>query len=184
MKTDLFQSCGHWWVFQICWRIEYSTVTASSSRIWNSSTGIPLLTVALFAVMKCLIIEDKTLIKIKRQTESLCVDPDESLLGAGWWENAVISSDPPLSPLYKWGNTLGEAYDWLLKVLKLEALTLCQAYDQFLCRAALHSADKANRGSATLLKTTWNDLMAGKGSRGHPTVGPLQQFPAVAPEPV
>ena len=19
MKTDLFQSCGHWWVFQICW---------------------------------------------------------------------------------------------------------------------------------------------------------------------
>ena len=25
MKTDLFQSCGHCWVFQICWRIEYST---------------------------------------------------------------------------------------------------------------------------------------------------------------
>ena len=29
MKTDLFQSCGHCWVFQICWHIECSTVTAS-----------------------------------------------------------------------------------------------------------------------------------------------------------
>ena len=28
MKTDLFQSCGHWWVFQICWHIECSTFTA------------------------------------------------------------------------------------------------------------------------------------------------------------
>ena len=42
MKTDLFQSCGHCWVFQICWHIECSTFTASSFRIWNSSTGIHL----------------------------------------------------------------------------------------------------------------------------------------------
>ena len=41
MKTDLFQSCGHCWVFQICSHIEVSTFTASSFRIWNSSTGIP-----------------------------------------------------------------------------------------------------------------------------------------------
>ena len=41
MKTDLFQSCGHCWVFQICWHIDCSTFTASSFRIWNSSTGIP-----------------------------------------------------------------------------------------------------------------------------------------------
>ena len=41
MKTDLFQSCGHCWVFQMCWYIECSTFTASSFRIWNSSTGIP-----------------------------------------------------------------------------------------------------------------------------------------------
>ena len=41
MKTDLFQSCGHCWVFQICWHVECSTFTASSFRIWNSSTGIP-----------------------------------------------------------------------------------------------------------------------------------------------
>ena len=39
-KTDFFQSCGHCWVFQICWHTEYSTFTASSFRIWNSSTGI------------------------------------------------------------------------------------------------------------------------------------------------
>ena len=51
MKTDLFQSCGHCWVFQICWRIEYSTFTASSFRIWNSSTGIPSPPLALFVVM-------------------------------------------------------------------------------------------------------------------------------------
>ena len=30
MKTDLFQSCGHCWVFQICCHIECSTFTASS----------------------------------------------------------------------------------------------------------------------------------------------------------
>ena len=41
MKTDLFQSCGHCWVFQICWHIECSTFIASSFRIWNSSAGIP-----------------------------------------------------------------------------------------------------------------------------------------------
>ena len=41
MKTDLFQFCGHCWVFQVCWHIECSTFTASSFRIWKSSTGIP-----------------------------------------------------------------------------------------------------------------------------------------------
>ena len=51
MKTDLFQSCGHCWVFQICWHIECSTFTASSFRIWNSSTGIPSPPLGLFIVM-------------------------------------------------------------------------------------------------------------------------------------
>ena len=37
-KTDLFQFCGHSWVFQIFWHIECSTYTASSFRIWKSST--------------------------------------------------------------------------------------------------------------------------------------------------
>ena len=40
MKTDISQSSGHCWVFQICWHIECSMFTASSFRIWNSSTGI------------------------------------------------------------------------------------------------------------------------------------------------
>ena len=50
-KTELFQSCGHCCVFQISWRIECSTLTASSFRICNSSTGIPSPPLALFAVM-------------------------------------------------------------------------------------------------------------------------------------
>ena len=51
MKIDLLQSCGHCWVFQICWHIKCSTFTASSFRIWNSSTGIPSHPLALFIVM-------------------------------------------------------------------------------------------------------------------------------------
>ena len=51
MKTDLFQSCGHCWDFQICWHIEYSTFTASSFRIWHSSTGMPSPPLALFIEM-------------------------------------------------------------------------------------------------------------------------------------
>ena len=49
MKTDLFQSCGHCWVFQISWHNEYSTVTALCFNIWNSKAEIPPL--ALFIVM-------------------------------------------------------------------------------------------------------------------------------------
>ena len=51
MKTDLFQSCGHCWDFQICWHIACSTFIASSFRIWNSWTGIPLPPLPLFLVM-------------------------------------------------------------------------------------------------------------------------------------
>ena len=51
VKTDLFQSCGHCWVFQICWHIECSTFTASSFRIWNGSIGIPSPSLVLFIVM-------------------------------------------------------------------------------------------------------------------------------------
>ena len=51
MKINLLQSCGYCWVFQICWHIEYSTFTASSFRIWNSSTGIPSPPLAVFVAM-------------------------------------------------------------------------------------------------------------------------------------
>ena len=50
-KLSLFQSCGHCWVFQICWHIECIPLTALSFRIWNSSTGIPSPPLALFVVM-------------------------------------------------------------------------------------------------------------------------------------
>ena len=48
MKTDLFPSWGHCWVFQICWLIEYRTLALSSFRSWNSSAGVPS---ALLVVM-------------------------------------------------------------------------------------------------------------------------------------
>ena len=51
MKTELFLSCGHCWVFPICWLIRCTTVTASSFRIWSSSTGIPSPPLAFFIVM-------------------------------------------------------------------------------------------------------------------------------------
>ena len=51
MKTDLFQSCGCFWVFQICWHIEGSTLMASSFRILNSSAGFPSSPLALLIVM-------------------------------------------------------------------------------------------------------------------------------------
>ena len=51
MKTDFFQSCGHCCIFQICWHTECSAITASSFRIWNSSTGILSPPLGLFIVM-------------------------------------------------------------------------------------------------------------------------------------
>ena len=51
IKTDLFQSCGHCWVFQIYQHIEYSTLITLSFRIWTSSAGIPSPPLALLVVM-------------------------------------------------------------------------------------------------------------------------------------
>ena len=51
MKMDLFQYCGHCRVFQICWTIECSTLTASSFRIWTASAGISTPPLALFVVL-------------------------------------------------------------------------------------------------------------------------------------
>ena len=51
MKTDLFQTCGHWSVFQIYWHIECSILTASSFRTFNSSGGSLSPPLALFVVM-------------------------------------------------------------------------------------------------------------------------------------
>ena len=51
MKTDIIQSRGRCWVFQICWHTECSTLTASSFKIWSSSAGILSRPIALFIVM-------------------------------------------------------------------------------------------------------------------------------------
>ena len=51
VKTDLFQLCSHFWVYQICLHIECRTLTASFFRIWNSWAGIPSPPLALFVVM-------------------------------------------------------------------------------------------------------------------------------------
>ena len=40
MRIDLFQSCGHCWIFQICWHNECKTLMASSFRDLNSSARI------------------------------------------------------------------------------------------------------------------------------------------------
>ena len=47
----LFPVLGRCQIFQICWYIEFSTFTASSFRVWNSSTGFPSPPLALFLAM-------------------------------------------------------------------------------------------------------------------------------------
>ena len=51
MKTDVFQSCSHCCVFQICWHIEYSTLTVLSFKILNKASAIPSPPLVLFVVM-------------------------------------------------------------------------------------------------------------------------------------
>ena len=47
MKTDLFQFCGHCWVFWICWHTVCNTLIALYFRIWNNSAIISLPPLAL-----------------------------------------------------------------------------------------------------------------------------------------
>ena len=86
MKTDLFQSCGHCWVFQICWHIECSTFTASSFRIWNNSTGIPSAPLVLFIVM----LPKAHLTSHSRMSGSRWVITPSWL--SGWWRSFLYSS--------------------------------------------------------------------------------------------
>ena len=64
MKTD--HSCSYCWVFQIYWHIECSTLTASSFRIWNSSTRIPSPPLALFVPIFAWYVPLVSLIFLKR----------------------------------------------------------------------------------------------------------------------
>ena len=85
MKADLFQSCGHCGVFQICWHIECNTFTASSFKIWNSSTGIPSPPLALFVVML-----SKALTSHSRMSGSRSVITQSWLSGS--WRSFLYSS--------------------------------------------------------------------------------------------
>ena len=86
MKTDIFQSCGHCWVFQICWHIESSTFTASYFRIWNSSTGSPSPPLSLFVVM----LSKTHLTSHSRMSGSRWVITPLWL--SGWWRSFLYSS--------------------------------------------------------------------------------------------
>ena len=61
MKTDLFQSCGHCWVFQICQHIECSTFKASSFR--NS----------------------KRFLSIQKMIELCYLYQRKTVITTGWW---------------------------------------------------------------------------------------------------
>ena len=85
METDLFQSCGHCLVLQVCWHIECSTFTASSFRVWNSTAGIPLSSLALFTVM----LPKAHLTSYSRMSGSRWVSTAPWL--SGWWRSSVYS---------------------------------------------------------------------------------------------
>ena len=51
MKIDLFQSCGHCQLFQLCWHIECNTLIAPFFKISKSSAGILSPSLALLAVV-------------------------------------------------------------------------------------------------------------------------------------
>ena len=50
-ENDLFQSCGHCWIFHPCWHIKCSTFTVWPLRIWNNLAGIPSPSLTLFVVL-------------------------------------------------------------------------------------------------------------------------------------
>ena len=86
MKTVLFQSWGPCCVFRICWHIECNTFTASSFRIWNSSTVIPSPSLALFI----LILPKAHLMLHSRMSGSRLVITSSLLSGS--WRSILCSS--------------------------------------------------------------------------------------------
>ena len=59
MKTDIFQSCGHCWVFKICWHIECSTLRESSFRIWAGILSLPLALIIVMLPKACLTLHSR-----------------------------------------------------------------------------------------------------------------------------
>ena len=71
-KTDLFQSCGHCWVFQICWHIECSTLThlqrCVNSKEYSAKKIINLISV--LTIWWCSYVESSLVLL----NESVCYD--------------------------------------------------------------------------------------------------------------
>ena len=103
MKTDIFQACGHCWVFQICWHIECSTFTASSFRIWNSSIGIP-------SPPLVVILPKAHLTSYPRMSASRWVTTQFYFLlvsGYSFWDCGSRACHPP------WKTSKGSRLSWL-----------------------------------------------------------------------
>ena len=73
MRIDLFQSCGHCWVFQICWHNDCKTLMASSFRDLNSFAGISSQPLALL-----------TAVLLKA-----CLSSHFRMSGSGWLNSSV-----------------------------------------------------------------------------------------------
>ena len=68
MKTDLFQSCGHCWVFQICWHIECSSLTASCASV----RSIPFMSFFCAHLhMKCSLVVSNFLVEVSSLSHSI-----------------------------------------------------------------------------------------------------------------
>ena len=114
MKTDLFQSCVHCCVFQICWPIECSTFTASNFRIWNSSTGIPSPPLALLAVM----------LPKAHLTSHFRMSGSRWVIRSGLWRSFFVQFFCVFLPPYRFLPSYG-CESWTIKKTK------CQRIDAF-----------------------------------------------------
>ena len=103
MKTDLFQSCRHCWVFQICWHIECNTLIVSSFKILKSSAGIPLPPLGFFIVQfSRSVISNSLWTQELQNTRPPCLSPtpgvhSNSCPSSRWCHPAISSSIIPFS---------------------------------------------------------------------------------------
>jgi len=112
METDIFQSCGHCWVFQICLHIECSTFTTSAFRIWNSSPEIPSPPPALFVMM----LSKAHLTSHSRMSGSWSMISPSWLSGSSlslnelkYWEMVIIIIGD-IYLIHSWYNLVGSVY--------------------------------------------------------------------------
>ena len=137
MKTDLFQSCGHGWVFQIFWHIECRTFTALCFRIWNSSTGIPSPPLVVFVVM---------LLKAHLTSHSM---------SGSWWEITPLW----LSGLWRSSLYSSSVYSCHLFLISSASVRVCTSYLQF-CEAVRRKEErqrkKKKRWEDEFEKVFWN----------------------------